>query len=112
GPPRSRQIRRASRWSPRERGWTGGGRVLRHVTAVVPARAGVDLSHEAPRRADVGGPRASGGGPRRCRRAAPRPPWSPRERGWTRGIGELPQGGDVVPARAGVDPARAPALRG
>ena len=92
-----------SKWSPRERGWTLATRLLEAHTAVVPARAGVDLQNCFRGRSRLSGPRASGGGPGQHVRAAVHGVWSPRERGWTRKHPGPFGPTAVVPARAGVD---------
>ncbi len=102
-----RCARRATTCSPRERGWPPGRARLARVGRVLPARAGM-----APRQVDreldeAGAPRASGDGPpgdpvdelaARC---------SPRERGWPLGAARTAGRPRVLPARAGMAPARA-----
>src|SRR5690606_21769870 len=51
----------------------------------------------------MGGPRASGGGPPGSAGRRPQRRWSPRERGWTAWLGWAQATAQVVPARAGVD---------
>ena len=72
-------------WSPRRRGWTAGALLVAVDVAVVPAQAGVDrlVSHRCP--CVPCGPRAGGGGARRCSECSAPPTWSPRRRAWTFG---------------------------
>ncbi len=110
GPPGERQRHTARMWSPRQRGWSGGGRLVPGIVGVVPAPAGVVRS---PRRSPPvrrSGPRASRGGPPDGPSTGATASWSPRQRGWSAHGGEEGLSGQVVPAPAGVVRARAPRL--
>ena len=108
GPDAVRWRREYARWSPRERGWTLRSAGQWDAQAVVPARAGVDPARSGCTATCTGGPRASGGGPPAVSYPAASSRWSPRERGWTASPTSTPCPEAVVPARAGVDLARAP----
>ena len=90
--------------SPRERGWSLGGLMLRWVEVVLPARAGMVPARTLALRPSRRAPRASGDGPATPGRDLVPALCSPRERGWSRcGRPGVDLGG-VLPARAGMVP--------
>ncbi len=91
-------------WSPRTRGWSRAlvGRQPEHE--VVPAHAGVVPSCSGARGSGCRGPRARGGGPAVFAFVLGVALWSPRTRGWSRGVRGRRRGRGVVPAHAGVVP--------
>ncbi len=104
--------RRRRRGGPRARG--GGPTSIgppAAVQRVVPAHAGVVPCSGSTALPWSGGPRARGGGPDEVRRLLGLGGWSPRTRGWSlQAPRERPLRG-VVPAHAGVVPARQPTGR-
>ncbi len=94
-------------WSPRMRGWSAARARRRPGGPVVPAHAGVVPRRWLPLMNLPSGPRACGGGPARHLEYQSPDPWSPRMRGWSRAIGAGGLSCHVVPAHAGVVPARA-----
>ncbi len=104
--PRPGRLEPAVPCSPRERGWSLP-RVAAGIRSVVlPARAGMVPRPGPARSAPADAPRASGDGP--ARRSTPQE-WllcSPRERGWSP-VADTPKNDAwVLPARAGMVPAR------
>ena len=107
GGPRAGTPKAANaRCSPRTRGWSPQPDGARRHAPLLPAHAGV-----VPRAPTCGqtvhaAPRARGGGPRSRKSASTSPACSPRTRGWSqRGRRLLLQPG-LLPAHAGVVPAR------
>ncbi len=99
-----KRTHRAS--SPRERGSSPVDDELRHEAAVVPARAGVIPWCSRLADAGSGRPRASGGHPMSSTAVSIHAQSSPRERGSSGGAPCSLSRRSVVPARAGVIPAR------
>ncbi len=93
--------------SPRPRGWSHPGRRGQSVGVVLPAPAGMVPPPARPAAASASAPRARGDGPLRA--AGVRAPGvcSPRPRGWSLGVPVWQFGDLVLPAPAGVVPARA-----
>ncbi len=122
GPPRRLVCLRSGVCSPRERGWSQTGLPTDLHVAVLPARAGMvpAAGPRRPRRSRA--PRASGDGPRHHLTTSTGSGCSPRERGWSqldlhpayllacspreRGWSRRRDRGSVLPARAGMVPAR------
>ncbi len=104
GPEHVEDLRRAMLWSPRVRGWSRRSRLPGRLRRLVPARAGlVPLRVPCPSRSDAG-PRACGVGPPADWLCPSDPFWSPRVRGWSRGVENNAGAGCLVPARAGLVP--------
>ncbi len=112
GPPMARSTRPVPACSPRERGWSVGGRVASGAADVFPARAGMVPSPCRQPRVPSRVPRASGDGPTSNVSSTSGARCSPRERGWS--VADRAGGGrsGVFPARAGMVPSAAlPAWR-
>jgi len=113
GPPWREGVDYVYESPPRARGWTWRTRVVRHMSPVSPACAGMDPCPTTGARATRSLPRVRGDGPWKWGRGGSGSPSPPRARGWTL-VGVLLALDDVVsPACAGMDrrPARAPTHR-
>ena len=92
--------------SPRTRGWSRGGQRTRRGEIVLPAHAGmVPIPHWPGSRAG-GAPRARGDGPKAHTLSSENGKCSPRTRGWSGSSGFRPRMTTVLPAHAGMVPAR------
>ena len=98
--------RNRSSFSPRERGWSARRDPRRLGVAVLPARAGVVRRAGATRVRHECSPRASGGGPTMAPVIHWGPPFSPRERGWSRSFAACPAVDLRSPRASGGGPMR------
>ncbi len=102
--PRSPARRSAiAAFSPHARGWTVSGKHSRDSHQVFPARAGMDRARYSWTRCAHRFPRTRGDGPLILNPWNLRLTFSPHARGWTVWQGRPDRGGDVFPARAGMD---------
>ena len=102
---------RGRRDSPHARGWTVHGNTRFRAPGGFPARAGMDPSSARPSARPSGIPRTRGDGPdQRLARTADRQD-SPHARGWTADGEVRSRRVQGFPARAGMDPASASAIR-
>ncbi len=92
--------------SPRTRGWSRAGRLRRTGGRVLPAHAGVVPTRTGLTSCGLRAPRARGGGPGGGPSPSLSAMCSPRTRGWSRLGVHVTADAVVLPAHAGVVPAR------
>ncbi len=92
--------------SPRPRGWSRARHALAPAGGVLPAPTGMVPPRRRPACPLTGAPRARGDGPLRTSTLKDRGKCSPRPRGWSPAPPLPAQGGDVLPAPAGMVPRR------
>ena len=98
-------------WSPRMRGCSRLHRYERQRQLVVPAHAGMFPPRTAMSFCNTSGPRACGDVPSGTPAKKSCTPWSPRMRGCSLRLLPRGQGGEVVPAHAGMFPGGAEGAR-
>ncbi len=104
GPPVISPMRTASWCSPRPRGWSRQRPPVPRPGGVLPAPAGMVPPRTPRGPTREGAPRARGDGPWRPAAVPMTSMCSPRPRGWSPGERRKPQGGQVLPAPAGMVP--------
>src|SRR5690606_17133243 len=95
--------------SPHARGWSHGAEARARSDPLLPARAGM-VPHRAPRAASIPtAPRTRGDGPSATARVSSSDSCSPHARGWSPHLAQVAEAVGLLPARAGMVPAPAPA---
>ncbi len=90
--------------SPHPRGWSLGRRVRRPRWALLPAPAGMVPTTSTSRCTSTAAPRTRGDGPVYPAMTLGRVPCSPHPRGWSQRGTATPDGGQLLPAPAGMVP--------